>query len=260
MSFFLIIGNADDFEVGLQTEKYHSSSHNKKTDQKHNGIKHKAIVSKPAPFWKATAVVNGYLTELNLNDFKGSYLVLFFYPGDLFKQYSKMSELRSVINPTTHFQSKWMDFVRFRSWLAPVHWDTTKAWCNFCDRMFRADINVLRLHCVSKSHIRKMFTHGNPDDDNARPLKVKKRNKSMNDSATFSPIESNTTEKRNTSEMETQSEHGKYIVVLPNENDGPHTSSSDTQFIQEEVNVIDKSCPLVSSVNEHFAQINEGKT
>jgi len=41
------------------------------------------IVSKPAPFWKATAVVNGHVTELKLSDYNGRYLVLFFYPQDL---------------------------------------------------------------------------------------------------------------------------------------------------------------------------------
>lgn len=41
------------------------------------------LVSKPAPFWKATAVVNGHVTELKLSDYNGRYLVLFFYPQDL---------------------------------------------------------------------------------------------------------------------------------------------------------------------------------
>lgn len=41
------------------------------------------LVSKPAPFWKATAVVNGHVTELKLSDYNSRYLVLFFYPQDL---------------------------------------------------------------------------------------------------------------------------------------------------------------------------------
>lgn len=40
-------------------------------------------VSKPAPDWKSTAVVNGTLQELKLKDFRGKYLVFFFYPLDL---------------------------------------------------------------------------------------------------------------------------------------------------------------------------------
>ena len=40
----------------------------------------KALISKPAPHWSGTAVVNGELKELKLTDFKGKYLVFFFYP------------------------------------------------------------------------------------------------------------------------------------------------------------------------------------
>jgi len=42
----------------------------------------KAVVTKPAPPWKATAIVNGHVTRLELNDYKGRYLILFFYPQD----------------------------------------------------------------------------------------------------------------------------------------------------------------------------------
>ncbi|CAL1261546.1 unnamed protein product [Larinioides sclopetarius] len=41
-----------------------------------------AEVSKPAPDFKATAVVNGSFKDISLQDFKGKYLVLFFYPLD----------------------------------------------------------------------------------------------------------------------------------------------------------------------------------
>ncbi|POI24433.1 hypothetical protein CIB84_011817 [Bambusicola thoracicus] len=39
-------------------------------------------VTQHAPFFKGTAVVNGEFKELTLDDFKGKYLVLFFYPLD----------------------------------------------------------------------------------------------------------------------------------------------------------------------------------
>lgn len=42
-----------------------------------------AAVTQHAPFFKGTAVVNGEFKELTLDDFKGKYLVLFFYPLDL---------------------------------------------------------------------------------------------------------------------------------------------------------------------------------
>uniref|UniRef100_A0A8B9SKL4 Thioredoxin-dependent peroxide reductase, mitochondrial n=1 Tax=Anas platyrhynchos TaxID=8839 RepID=A0A8B9SKL4_ANAPL len=39
-------------------------------------------VTQHAPFFKGTAVVHGEFKELSLDDFKGKYLVLFFYPLD----------------------------------------------------------------------------------------------------------------------------------------------------------------------------------
>jgi len=41
-----------------------------------------AEVTKPAPDFKGTAVVNGSFKEIKLSDYKGKYLVLFFYPLD----------------------------------------------------------------------------------------------------------------------------------------------------------------------------------
>lgn len=40
-------------------------------------------VTQPAPAFKATAVQNGEFKDLSLADFKGKYLVLLFYPLDL---------------------------------------------------------------------------------------------------------------------------------------------------------------------------------
>ncbi|RMZ96295.1 thioredoxin peroxidase [Brachionus plicatilis] len=39
-------------------------------------------IGKPAPYFKATAVVDGQFKEISLDDYKGKYLVLFFYPLD----------------------------------------------------------------------------------------------------------------------------------------------------------------------------------
>jgi len=41
-----------------------------------------ATVGKPAPDFKAMAVVNGQFKEVKLSDYKGKYVVLFFYPLD----------------------------------------------------------------------------------------------------------------------------------------------------------------------------------
>lgn len=42
----------------------------------------KAQISKPAPFWEGTAVLGKEFVELKLSDYKGKYLVFFFYPLD----------------------------------------------------------------------------------------------------------------------------------------------------------------------------------
>ncbi|XP_014784363.1 peroxiredoxin-4 isoform X1 [Octopus bimaculoides] len=42
----------------------------------------KAIISKPAPDWNGTAVINGKFQEISLKSFQGKYLVFFFYPLD----------------------------------------------------------------------------------------------------------------------------------------------------------------------------------
>ncbi|KAG9331921.1 hypothetical protein JZ751_016583 [Albula glossodonta] len=42
----------------------------------------KAQISKPAPVWEATAVINGEFKLLKLSDYHGKYLVFFFYPMD----------------------------------------------------------------------------------------------------------------------------------------------------------------------------------
>ncbi|KAF3827963.1 hypothetical protein GH733_001198, partial [Mirounga leonina] len=43
---------------------------------------HAPAVTQHAPYFKGTAVVNGEFKDLSLDDFKGRYLVLFFYPLD----------------------------------------------------------------------------------------------------------------------------------------------------------------------------------
>ena len=40
-------------------------------------------IGKPAPAFKGTAVVNGQFKDIQLSDYKGKYVVLFFYPMDL---------------------------------------------------------------------------------------------------------------------------------------------------------------------------------
>lgn len=41
-------------------------------------------IQKPAPEFSGTAVVKGDFKEIKLSDYKGKYIVLFFYPLDLY--------------------------------------------------------------------------------------------------------------------------------------------------------------------------------
>jgi alkyl hydroperoxide reductase subunit AhpC len=43
----------------------------------------KAFVGKPAPEFTADAVVDGDFKSVSLKDYRGQYVVLFFYPMDL---------------------------------------------------------------------------------------------------------------------------------------------------------------------------------
>jgi alkyl hydroperoxide reductase subunit AhpC len=40
-------------------------------------------LQKPSPQFSCTAVVNGQFKDISLSDYKGKYVVLFFYPLDL---------------------------------------------------------------------------------------------------------------------------------------------------------------------------------
>lgn len=52
------------------------------------------------------------------------------------------------------FKSEWQNFPEFQSWLRPVPDDKTKAWCQACEKVFKADLKSLRVHGVGRSHIR----------------------------------------------------------------------------------------------------------
>ena len=47
-----------------------------------NNKKMSVKIGKPAPGFKATAVVNGNFEDISLEKYKGKYVVLFFYPLD----------------------------------------------------------------------------------------------------------------------------------------------------------------------------------
>jgi len=96
----------------------------------------KAEVTKPAPFWEATAVVNGEFKSLNLTHYLGKYLVFFFYPLDftfvcpteIISFSDRSNEFRdinteviavSVDSPFTHLA--WIKTPRKQGGLGPIN-------------------------------------------------------------------------------------------------------------------------------------------
>lgn len=54
------------------------------------------LVSKPAPPFEGIAVINGEFKEIRLSDFKDKYLVLLFYPLDLYVEKEKFRSFASL--------------------------------------------------------------------------------------------------------------------------------------------------------------------
>merc|ERR1711884_152797 len=68
---------------GLDNESCEDRGGALSTDNKASGHSlqwTKALISKPAPHLEGTAVVKGQMKELKLTDYRGKYLVFFFYP------------------------------------------------------------------------------------------------------------------------------------------------------------------------------------
>lgn len=101
----------------------------------HNLHWSKTQISKPAPYFTGTAVVNGEFKELKLSDFKGKYLVFFFYPLDFtfvcpteiiafsdriqeFKALNTEVVACSVDSPFTHLA--WINTPRKQGGLGPI--------------------------------------------------------------------------------------------------------------------------------------------
>ncbi|XP_065293094.1 peroxiredoxin-4-like [Dermacentor albipictus] len=101
----------------------------------HNLHWSKTQISKPAPYFTGTAVVNGEFKELKLSDYKGKYLVFFFYPLDFtfvcpteiiafsdriqeFKALNAEVVACSVDSPFTHLA--WINTPRKQGGLGPI--------------------------------------------------------------------------------------------------------------------------------------------
>ncbi|XKL67261.1 hypothetical protein PGB90_010681 [Kerria lacca] len=66
---------------------------------------------------------------------------------------------RTVLSSNnTVFKAEWQNFPEFQSWLRPIPDDKSKAWCQACEKVFKADLKSLRVHGVGRSHIRMVQT------------------------------------------------------------------------------------------------------
>ena len=67
---------------------------------------------------------------------------------------------RNNIIPTVNctFKSEWQNFPEFQLWLRPIPDDKSKAWCQACEKVFKADLKSLRVHGVGRSHARMVQT------------------------------------------------------------------------------------------------------
>lgn len=83
--FFLLL-----IDVTLQEESCHEyggghvypQDRSSKVATGHSLVWSKSQITKPAPNWEGTAVVNGEFKDMKLKDFRGKYVVFFFYPLD----------------------------------------------------------------------------------------------------------------------------------------------------------------------------------
>jgi len=64
-----------------------------------------ALVQKPSPNFKAIDVVDGDFKELQLQDYAGKYLVLFFYPLDLWVKILNYAIILTICSEA--FQKRW---------------------------------------------------------------------------------------------------------------------------------------------------------
>jgi len=79
LSIFVVIAGCF-FLSALADHHCHKSDHD--DDTKGSITFSKTKISKPAPYWEGTSVIDGKFVELNLKQYLGKYLVLFFYPMD----------------------------------------------------------------------------------------------------------------------------------------------------------------------------------
>ncbi|VVC30866.1 Thioredoxin-like fold,Alkyl hydroperoxide reductase subunit C/ Thiol specific [Cinara cedri] len=136
-----------------------------------------------------------------------------------------MSQSRFTFNPPTRsFNTEWLNISDLKYWLSPVDGDKTKAWCNVCSRMFPADLKVLHSHGKTITHITRTLTHTYMIETTIQKFEQQRINEAMLAANLSHQNETNATEKMITSETEIQSQHGDY------QNEGPHTSSSNTQY------------------------------
>nr|AKG26770.1 PRX protein [Dastarcus helophoroides] len=93
-------------------------------------------LQKPAPEFKGTAVINKQFKEISLSDFKGQYVVLFFYPldftfvcpteiiafSDRFEEFKKINTVVIGASTDSHFSHlAWVNTPRKQGGLGEMH-------------------------------------------------------------------------------------------------------------------------------------------
>lgn len=89
-------------------------------------------VSKPAPHFEGTAVINGEFKELKLSDYKGKYIVFFFYPLDLWVTSENTSHILTLFVSPYHYAAEHIhmptcSFCVLQHICLP-HWDHCVQW------------------------------------------------------------------------------------------------------------------------------------
>nr|XP_027212475.1 uncharacterized protein LOC113805630 [Penaeus vannamei] len=78
------------------------------------------------------------------------------YVGDKTTEDKKVTEAKSktkMIMPRHRFQESWLPNALFKTWLARVPDDTTRAYCQVCHKHLMADITGLKYHRTSRQHV-----------------------------------------------------------------------------------------------------------
>jgi len=136
-----------------------------------------AAVQKPAPEFSGTAVVNNDFKEIKLSDFKGKYLVLFFYPldftfvcpteiiafSDRIKEFKSLNTEVVGVSVDSHFSHlAWSNVERKQGGIGKIEYpllsDLTKNISNDYGVLLEAGISLRGLFIIDPNQIIRQIT------------------------------------------------------------------------------------------------------